>query len=261
MKKHSIVPILAATALLLGLGSCTKVIDVAIRDSDTRIVIEGVINNVPGPHTVRVSTSTNFDAAGTGASIDNAVVTITNGMLTDTLRPVGNGNYQTHRITGTPGQTYTLRVVANGNTYLATSTMPQPILLDELAYETAGPHGKVLQASYDDPGSVANYYQFVVFFNDQRQKPIYVTDDRLRNGIRARTPITLNNDIKTVDKNDLFRVEMRCIDAGVFDYLKSLSDVLGGQAVSPANPNSNLSGGALGYFSAQTTSSRSLTIR
>jgi hypothetical protein len=246
---------------LFALTSCEKVIDVAIRDSDTRTVIEGRVSNVPGPHEVRVSRSANFDAAGTGVVVSNALVTISNGSVVDTLRYVADGRYQTRKTVGTPGQTYTLRVVADGRTYLGTSTMPQPILLNQLTYETAGPRGKVLQANYDDPASVANFYQFVVFVNDKKQDGIYVTDDRLRNGIRARTPIGQGPEGPEIETDDVVRVEMRCIDAGTYDYLKSLADLLGGQTLGPANPNSNLSGGALGYFSAQTTSVNSLTIR
>jgi hypothetical protein len=246
---------------LFALTSCEKVIDVDIRDADTRIVIEGRVSNVPGPHTVRVSQSANFGAAGTGAVVSNALVTITSGIVTDTLRYVSDGNYQTRKTVGTPGQTYTLRVLAGGRTYVGTSTMPQPILLDKLTYETVGPQGKVVQANYDDPAEVKNYYQFVVYINDKKQDGLYVTDDRLRNGIRARTPVGVGPDALTVETNDMVRVEMRCIDAGTYDYLKSLADLLSGQTISPANPNPNLSGGALGYFSAQTSSVGSVVIR
>lgn len=246
---------------LWGAVGCEKVIDVPIRDSDTKVVIEGLVTQGTGPHTVRVSKSAPFGASGTGEPIDRAVVTIrTTAGQTDTLRSVGGGRYQTRRLVGTPGVTYTLAVVLDGTAYAATSTMPQPVLLDTLTQEVAAAGRRVVQAHYDDPADVANFYRFVVYVNDQRLDGVFVSDDRLRNGIRARTPIGTGPDAPEINPGDRVRVRMECIDARVYDYLKSLADLLGGQALTPANPNTNLSGGALGYFSAQTASTNSLTV-
>jgi hypothetical protein len=47
---------------------------------------------------------------------------------------------------------------------------------------------------------------------------------------------------------------MRCIDKGAYDYFYSLDQITStnGNSATPANPVSNISGGALGYFSAHT---------
>jgi hypothetical protein len=47
---------------------------------------------------------------------------------------------------------------------------------------------------------------------------------------------------------------MQCIDKNVFKYLEELSgqDATNGQPTSPADPTSNITNGALGYFSAHT---------
>jgi hypothetical protein len=49
---------------------------------------------------------------------------------------------------------------------------------------------------------------------------------------------------------------MNCVDKNVYDYFFTLSGVTGNngfQTATPANPVSNISNGALGYFSAHTT--------
>ncbi|WP_077134148.1 DUF4249 domain-containing protein [Spirosoma montaniterrae] len=248
---------------LLGLSSCEKVIDVDLRDTDTKTVIEGNITDQAGPYTVRVSQTANFNESGTGQTLDNATVLITdNTGQRDTLRGVGNGLYQTRTLRGTPGRAYTLSVTVGGKLYTATSTMPQPVVLDKLTYEDAGPGSKAIYAHFDDPANAINQYRFVMWINDKRQDAIFISDDRLRNGIRNRIALfSPGASADEVEPNDNVRVEMQGIDAGVYDYFKSLSDLLGGQSASPANPNTNLSGGAVGYFSAQTVSTNSLLVK
>ena len=56
---------------------------------------------------------------------------------------------------------------------------------------------------------------------------------------------------------------MNCIDQAVFTYLNELLQISGTNGFSspaPANPDSNISGGVLGYFSANTVSSKTVEI-
>ncbi len=57
-----------------------------------------------------------------------------------------------------------------------------------------------------------------------------------------------------VRSKDTVMVEMRCIDKAVYDYFYSLDQIssTNGNSATPANPVSNILGGALGYFSAHT---------
>jgi len=53
---------------------------------------------------------------------------------------------------------------------------------------------------------------------------------------------------------------MQCIDKNVYEYWYSLDQSSTGssQSAAPGNPVSNMQGGALGYFSANTLQSRSV---
>jgi hypothetical protein len=54
---------------------------------------------------------------------------------------------------------------------------------------------------------------------------------------------------------DTMFVELWGIDKGVYEYYSTLNEILGGagpSTASPANPTSNITGGAMGYFSAFT---------
>jgi hypothetical protein len=58
---------------------------------------------------------------------------------------------------------------------------------------------------------------------------------------------------------------MKCVDKQVFTYLNELLQISGGgsgfSSPAPANPESNINGGVLGYFSANTISSRTMEIQ
>jgi hypothetical protein len=57
---------------------------------------------------------------------------------------------------------------------------------------------------------------------------------------------------------------MRCIDGPVYDYFFSLNSIQGngpGGGTTPTNPVSNISGGALGYFSAFTVQKVSAVVK
>ena len=250
---------------LVGLSSCEKVITLDLNTEGKKVVIEGGVSNQAGPYTVRVSQSADFYQAGTGEVIPNATVMISdNTGATETLTYAGNSAYQTKTTQGTAGRTYTLRVTANGATYQATSTMPSAVPLDTLTYE-AQALGDIIYANYTDPAMAGNNYRWVMYVNDKQQGDVFAVNDRLNNGIRTRQALFLASpNAPDLTTGDRIRVDMQCIDAPVYDYFFGLGQVLGSgnnQAATPANPSSNLSGGALGYFSAYSVTTNDLTIK
>ena len=61
---------------------------------------------------------------------------------------------------------------------------------------------------------------------------------------------------------DKIHVEMQSIDNNVFTYYSALLQISGGNGgtATPTNPPSNISNGALGYFSAHTTDTQTFVI-
>jgi len=60
---------------------------------------------------------------------------------------------------------------------------------------------------------------------------------------------------------DSVKVEMQCIDQGTYQYFNTFREASGGQTnVTPANPVSNISNNALGYFSAHTSRYRAIKV-
>lgn len=246
---------------LASLVSCTKTINVDLKNADSRLVIEGVIDNVSRAE-VSISKSVTFSSSNTFPGVSGATVVVTdNAGNTYTLTETTTGKYTNPGLTGVPGRTYVLNVNVDGGSYSATSTMPQVVPLDTVLTERLvfGAEAIVtIKPQYKDPAGFGNYYKFYKKINGVLFPSYWVFDDRLNdNGISTRPMIQIDS---TIEVNDIVEVEMQCIDKNTARYFQSLLDVQQGSTV-PANPDTNFSGGCLGYFSAQTSQRKSVVVR
>jgi len=244
---------------------CKKVIEVSLKNADVQLVITGEVNNLPGPYKVTVSKSADFTSDNNFPPVSGAFVTISGNGITDTLEEKEAGNYFTHQLEGKPGQLYSLVVSVNGKNYTAASLMPKPVELDSLTFILGRSNDIYPVANFQDPAGADNYYQFIEFangkkFNNGRGNSVF--DDRLSDG-RYITR-TLYDDSSDVKPGIVLKVQMNCIDKAVFTYLNKLLQISGDgggfSSPAPANPDSNISGGVLGYFSANTVSSKTVEI-
>ena len=246
--------------------SCKKTVTLKLNTAAAQIVIEGEVTDQPGPYTVTISQTVGFYAENTFPPVSGAsvIMTDTTNGVTDSLTEVtpGTGIYRTHETVGVAGHTYTLSVTSQQKTYTATSTIPTPVPLDSINFsQLSGFGNKQIDAiaNFQDPAGVKNYYQFVEFVNGaQITKDIFVFSDRLSDGRYINE--TLYNDTSYLFQGDDVKVNMYCIDENVYNYFYQLVQSGGTGAfsttASPANPTSNISNGALGYFSAHTVSSK-----
>ncbi|MFC4231248.1 DUF4249 domain-containing protein [Parasediminibacterium paludis] len=252
IKKYSLLIALTAFA------ACTKVIDINLNDAAPQLVIQGNVTNQAGITTVSISKSVNYSQDNVFPTVSGAVVTIKDSTtgITTPLAEITPGIYQTATIVGTPGHIYLLNVLVNGATYKASSTMPSPVTLDSITFQVNSGFGQTLinpMPNFQDPAGINNNYQFIQTINSKITKKIFVFDDRLSDGRYISRQ--LFNDSAYIQPKDTVQLEMRCIDKNVYEYFKQLSglDPTNGQPTAPTNPVSNISGGVLGYFSAQTT--------
>lgn len=252
--------------LAFGLFGCKKVIDVTLKNSESQIVITGEVNNLPGPYKVSISKSVNFNDDNNFPAISGALVTISDKRMVDTLLEKEPGNYFTQRIKGRPGEAYTLNISIDGKIYSAVSVMPMPVQLDSLTFLLGRNNIIYPVANFQDPAGEHNYYQFIEWVDGKilkNGKGNSVFDDRLSDG-RYITSI-LYNDSSYIKSGVTLTVQMKCVDKQVFTYLNELLQISGGgdgfSSPAPANPESNISGGVLGYFSANTVSSRTMEIQ
>jgi len=68
-----------------------------------------------------------------------------------------------------------------------------------------------------------------------------------------------------VNPGDTITVELLTIDKAAYDYYSILRDILSSDrsatSLSPANPNTNLTNGPLGYFAAFTVDTKSIVLK
>ena len=230
--------------LVFSLVSCTKVISVNLNNANANIVIEGIVSDAPGPYEVKLTQTVNFSDPN---------------VFPPVLKEMLPGTYVTQKLLqGFIGHTYQLSVLSNGKQYTASSTMPEKVNLDSVSFYSTnifGTKSSSAIANFQDPAGIANYYTFTEYVNGQAISQAFNFSDRLSDGKYIRRQ--LFNDSSYINPGDQVSIEMHCVDNQVWQYFNTLGQARGNnsQAITPANPLTNISNNALGYFSAQTVQS------
>ncbi|MGF1925517.1 MAG: DUF4249 family protein, partial [Bacteroidia bacterium] len=107
---------------------------------------------------------------------------------------------------------------------------------------------------------IPNFYFNRVFVNGGRRDNFSLDSDRFTDGNEVKNNIFVNE--PELVAGDAVRIQMLTIDENVYRYLFSITQISGngGPPTTPANPNSNFNNGALGYFSASTSTEETLII-
>jgi hypothetical protein len=255
--------------LLFLFTSCEKEIELDLSDQSGKLVIEGNVTDQPGPYMVKITRSVPFTQDNRYPAVKGAIVTITdNGGQQDKLIEAGDGTYKTTTLVTSPGNTYTLTVVVDGVTFKASSTLPLQVGLESLKQDSIKFGGEVryaIRPIYTDPIAIGNNYRFIISLNGKPTNAYNLISDNIDNGkVNQRAfPIASDDDIEEPKIGDIIGVEMHGIDAAIYTYYNALSEIAGGRGggVTPANPPSNISGGALGRFSAYTISKKTIVFK
>lgn len=251
---------LIALAVISGMGSCTKVIDIKLNDKDPQYVIEGHVTLGDSVHRVDISQTQNIDDSSPEPTIDNAVVLLIDDLgNSQYMNLVAPGRYETVNYPISADRTYTLQVTIDGQLFLSTASVPQAVtLLNVLTFPFSfGPQTfNAIVPLRLDPGGVANYYEFKLRKHG-KPNPIpgfFIQSDQYNDGNLAQEPIFADG----INSGDTIDVEMLSINREVYDFFFALQQ--NQQGSTPANPTSNISGGCIGYFSVQTKSQKQVII-
>jgi hypothetical protein len=255
--------------ILLSFSSCEKVIDVKLNTSASQVVIEGMITDQLGVQTITLSESVPYTNTNTYPAVTGAQVLVTDDNNQSwTFIETKPGTYTFNSLKAEAGRKYTMRVVANNTTYNASSTMPSKVVLDSLTTKVitfGGDDVKVVEAHYQDPADQVNKYRMILKVNGVQIRAVFAENDRLTNGNNVTSTLFYDDDAnEELKTGDVAEVELQCIDKDVFTYWFTLSQQAQngpGSGAAPGNPPSNISNGALGYFSANTTEKKTLTIK
>ncbi len=256
--------------LLFTLNGCEKVINLDLVNSAPRLVIDGLITDGFGPYRITLSKSGSYFNQPVLLPVTGALVVISDNVrTTDTLKETEPGIYLTKKLNGIPGRTYSLMVLYENRKYTASSTMFSHVDMDALKLEKSqsqgfgfGGNGKNgvridIHCIFKDPVE-KNFYRIKFYTNDSINLENYrLIDDQYINGKLIDLPVG------RVKVGDVVRVELISLDKSTYEYYRTLRDLLHTNPIfgsTPANPNTNLTNGALGYFGACAISGETIII-
>jgi len=269
-KVSKAISIVLTVITILVFGGCQKVINLNLADSAPRLVVDAMVTDSLGPYRIKLTLSGSYFNQPVLSPVAGAIVTISdNNGITDLLKESFPGIYLTSKLRGIPGRTYSLKVLSDSKEYDGSSTMFSHVDIDSLKLEKSqsqgfgfGGNGRnenraEIHCFFNDPKE-KNFYRIKVYRNDTINTENYrLYDDQYTNG-----EVT-DLQVGRVKAGNIVRVELISLDKSTYDYYRTLRDVLHTNPIfgsTPANPNTNLNNGALGYFGACAISTKTIVI-
>jgi hypothetical protein len=262
-------PLLIFFSLIILSTSCENVIEIDLDYMKPKLVIEGVISDFDNQCIIKLSKTTDYFNRKTNPTVSDAVISLTDNEGTVVkFNEIEPGNYLGESVQAKSHIDYTLSILSEGDKYVAKATIPQKVNIDSLTciynpesifYDV----GYVVSCHFSDPEDVRNFYRLKTYnINDKSKaknsKDLY--NDDFYNGNNVELPWSY----EVYQQSDTVVVELYTLDVQTYDYYKTLFQISGGAEMmsltTPANPNTNLSNGALGYFGAYTISRDTIII-
>ena len=258
-------------------SACTERVDIDLEEAgDPLLVVFAEITDEPKAQAVYLSLTAPYFENSELPVVSGAEVYLSDGdeeiQLIESLEE--SGTYLTaDNYAGVPGKTYTLRIEnvdANGDgvveSYGAQSVMNSVPPVDgvSVTYNDRW-DGWEVELYSQEPGETEDFYLFKVYKNGELYtdslQNYWVTDDKFFNGNAVEGPIVQyfdeDNDEMVVD-GDTVTLEMAAITKEYYDFINGvLAEVSTKVPIfsgPSANPEGNISNGALGFFSAQAIS-------
>lgn len=252
--------------IVAGLTACQKVIDLNLKNGSGKYVIEGNVTNLPGPYQVTIGRTGTVTADYTFQGVSQANVAIRDDSgNSELLREVSPGVYQTTSLQGVEGRAYYLTISVGGNNFTASSVMPHRVNLDSLYIVNVYNFSKMVKAvvpEYTDPVGQGNCYRFNETINGVLDKSLFYQNDDYTDGRTSTFSLLRKDPDSTLHSNDQVSVEMQCIDKNIYKYWYSVDQSsTGDEGTTAANPVTNIAGGALGYFSAHTSQTKTILVK
>jgi len=238
--------------------SCEKVIELPLDSANQKIVIEAPLSNLIDRSHIIISKTADVYTESNFEMVSGASVTITdknNVVHTFIEEGTGTGKYIDTTFVVGENNIYSLKVIVEKDTFTSeciTQTLTPlsyilPVKIETPKSTPEKPDSvNLMFFSFDDHVYESNFYRFKIFKNGEYTKELYLGDDKLINGQTFEQPFYGD----TFDSGDTVEVEMQNIDKANYTYFYSLSNAQSDNPFSatPANPVSNINGGALGYF-------------
>lgn len=254
--------------VMLFFSSCEEVIELNLDTASEKYVIEATLTDHANGARVLISKTKSYSSSNEFVGVANAIVEIEDQLGSVTRLTESSAGVYTHAtLKGTPTQTYKLKITIGAETFTSTCTMPAVVPLEDVYPYTLnlfdGPR-LFTHVKYTDPIGVKNFYRFIEYKNGIYTKSIMASNDEFTDGKTVNQtifPYEFTEESK-LKKDDKIKLEFLTIAEPVYKYWFSVDNGAqgGGDSAAPANPVSNIKGGAIGYFSAHTIQSKEYTV-
>ncbi|MFT6972136.1 MAG: hypothetical protein ACJAXX_002714 [Roseivirga sp.] len=270
------------TALLIfALASaCEETVIIDPKRAPSTIVIDALITNDGAYNYIKITKSRDFYSSGVAEFISSAVVKVVddlgnefNYIYNPEDKEELNGVYfpQTQYLC-VVGRTYTMTAFVNGVEYTASEILQPVTSIDSLTvafnqeeFDDPEEEGRYFEVLFyaEEPQDRVDYYLFK-FYRDSLlirddENDVYFADDKLLSG--------RIDDLPTAGffaEGEEVRVEMYSLPRSGFIFYNDLATLLNNDGglftPPPANPRSNISNGALGYFHVGSLATKSIIV-
>ncbi|KAA6301184.1 MAG: hypothetical protein EZS26_002638 [Candidatus Ordinivivax streblomastigis] len=99
--------------------------------------------------------------------------------------------------------------------------MPFPVAIEEISMFQTAAMGSFPMIKLNDPPGIKNYYRAIIYINGKRMPNMKVLNDELTDGKLNSSLILFDpeyNDNNNIEKGDVIRIEMQCLDKGAYIY-------------------------------------------
>ena len=241
--------------------ACKKtIVDIDLNESNPQVVIEANYSAEDSVVRVQLSFTSSYFNNDPSMKIDGATVTITDEL--GSVQGVPNtvdGSYVLENYVPIINSSYQLDVTYNGEIYNAHCYLNDAVPLEAISYVHYPDEFKYdVFYGCNDPSGTNDYYRAVVKLGGESQGSKINFSDEFNDGNFLEHTLSIYG---TLSIGDTVKVELRTIDENVYEYFGEIFNLQysDGSAAVPANPKNNWSNGALGYFSAY-SSSRELVV-
>ncbi|MEX1240052.1 MAG: DUF4249 domain-containing protein [Cyclobacteriaceae bacterium] len=255
--------------LAIALISCEETTDLDLKQTPSKIVIEGLLTDQPGYQSVEISRSTGFYGSGQTPRVLDATVKVTddaglefNFIHNPRNHPDSAGIYIPEvGFSGEAGRVYTLHVTVDGESYEASDKLLSVAPIDSLKFQ-------INENEQDDPKEEGKFYELLVYAREPQDEENFYLFRYYRNDsliFYNPSDVYYSDDELLAEKidgvpspvyyasNDKARLEFYSLTRNGYVFYNDLSTILnndGGGMFGPipSSPRTNLSNGALGFF-------------
>ena len=175
-------PYIVFLFITIFLFSCEETIELDLKQTPSRIIIEGLVTNRANYQSVKITRSTDFYGSGKTPRVTDATVTVTDDEGAEHTfihnprnHPDSAGIYVPETsFTGQIGKTYTLNVAADGQIYQASDMLMSVTPIDSIQF-------RVNEDQQDDPEEPGKIYELLLYAREPQDEKNYYLFKYYRN--------------------------------------------------------------------------------